>query len=49
MGELFNFPEWMGRLTPFGHIPQIPVEDMDVGKTVILTIVAVILLAAGSP
>jgi ABC-2 type transport system permease protein len=29
LGGLFQFPEWAGQLSPFGHIPKLPVEKMD--------------------
>jgi len=44
---MLQFPEWMGKLTPFGHIPKLPVEDMDFMKVSMLTIIAILLLAAG--
>jgi len=47
LGGLLQFPEWMGNLSPYGHIPQLPVEEMDVIKVSILTIVAVVLVVAG--
>ena len=34
LGGLFQFPEWLGKLSPFGHIPKLPVEDMDFMKVV---------------
>ncbi|MDM5210679.1 ABC transporter permease [Peribacillus sp. NJ4] len=47
LGGMLQFPEWMGKLTPFGHIPKLPIEDMDFMKVSILTIIAIILLAVG--
>ncbi|MFC4736541.1 ABC transporter permease [Bacillus daqingensis] len=26
MGNLFQFPDWMDRLTPYGYVPAVPVE-----------------------
>ncbi|MFB4162316.1 hypothetical protein ACE1TI_00470 [Alteribacillus sp. JSM 102045] len=37
----------VGNLSPFVHIPQMPVEEMDFMKVSILTIMTIILLAAG--
>mgnify|MGYP001203880292 CR=1 FL=1 len=47
MGGLFNFPDWMAKLTPFGQIPKIPVEEMDYAQVAILTLIAVILIVIG--
>ncbi|UOQ92123.1 ABC transporter permease [Halobacillus shinanisalinarum] len=43
MGSLFQFPDWVSKLSPFGHIPRLPIEDMNFMKATILTIFAVIL------
>ena len=43
LGGLLQFSEWMGNLSPFGHIPQIPVEDMDFMKVTILIIIAIMI------
>ncbi|WP_062104349.1 ABC transporter permease [Bacillus niameyensis] len=29
LGGLFQFPDWVGKLTPFGYIPQLPIEEMN--------------------
>lgn len=47
LGGLLQFPEWMGALSPFGHISQLPVEEIDVVKTVVLVIIAIVLFIAG--
>lgn len=47
LGGLLQFPDWMGNLSPFGHIPQIPVEDMDFMKVSILTIIAMVIMVVG--
>jgi ABC-2 type transport system permease protein len=47
LGGMLQFPEWMGKLTPFGHIPKLPVEDLNSMKVSILTIIAIVLLAVG--
>src|SRR5690606_27969968 len=28
LGGLFQFSEWVGKLSPFGYIPQLPIEEM---------------------
>jgi ABC-2 type transport system permease protein len=47
LGGLFQFPDWVAKLSPFGHIPQLPVEDMDFTKTSILTAIAIVLIVIG--
>ncbi|SDI03964.1 ABC-2 type transport system permease protein [Alteribacillus bidgolensis] len=47
LGGLFQFEDWVGNLSPYAHIPQIPVEDMDLMKVSILTMITIVLLAAG--
>ena len=42
LGGLLQFPEWLGNLTPFGQIPNIPVEDMDYMKVSILVVIAIV-------
>jgi ABC-2 type transport system permease protein len=43
MGGLFQFPEWIGKLSPFGHIPKLPLELMDLTKVSTLTVIALVL------
>ena len=47
LGGLLQFPEWMGKLSPFGYIPQLPIEEMDFMKVSILTIIAIVLMVIG--
>lgn len=47
MGDMLKLPEWMGKLSPFAHIPQIPLEDVNILSLTILTIVSIVLIAAG--
>ncbi|QQK75335.1 ABC transporter permease [Salicibibacter cibarius] len=46
-GELFDLPDWVGQLSPYGYIPELPVDDMEWAPVSILAIVAVILMTAG--
>ncbi|MBP1968341.1 ABC-2 type transport system permease protein [Virgibacillus natechei] len=47
LGGLFQFPDWVGQLSPYGHISQLPVEEMEWVPVVILTVTAVVLLVVG--
>ncbi|TWT02512.1 ABC transporter permease [Planomicrobium sp. CPCC 101079] len=47
LGGLFQFPEWVVQLSPFGHVPRIPIEDMNYLKLLLLTGGAAILAALG--
>jgi len=47
IGAIARLPEWVGKLSPFGHIPQIPVADMDAPKLIIITIIAASLFVFG--
>jgi ABC-2 type transport system permease protein len=47
MVEMLKLPDWMASLTPFGHVPKIPVEEVNVLKLAVLTLTASALTAAG--
>ncbi|SFD15723.1 ABC transporter permease [Streptomyces aidingensis] len=47
LGVLFDFPQWVMNLDPFGHVPDLPSAEMNWTPLAILTAVAVLLLAAG--
>ncbi len=46
-GGLLQLPSWMAKLSPWGHIPNIPLEPVKGGTVVILLLVAVILMGLG--
>ncbi|TFJ92677.1 ABC transporter permease [Lentibacillus salicampi] len=46
-GGVFQFPEWVGKLSPFGYIPELPVDEMEWAPVVILIVIAVGLTAVG--
>lgn len=46
-GVLMQFPDWVGKLTPFGHIPALPMESIKYAPLIIITAVALALTAAG--
>lgn len=47
LGKLLQLPQWMENISPFGNIPQLPVEDMNLSKIIILTIIALFLIIFG--
>lgn len=46
-GGILNFPEWMSKLSPFGHIPQLPVDKFSWTSVIIISIIAIILNSLG--
>jgi len=46
-GELLNIPRWAMMLSPFYHIPQLPLEDMRILPLLVLTAVALTLSVCG--
>ena len=46
-GDLLNMPQWAMNLSPFSHIPQLPLEDMRVLPLLVLTGMALVLAASG--
>ncbi|MFA1821070.1 ABC transporter permease [Virgibacillus oceani] len=47
LGGILNIPEWLGKLSPFGYIPQLPVYEMEWMPIIVLSIIAVVLIIAG--
>ncbi|MDL2302244.1 hypothetical protein LJC58_07810 [Lachnospiraceae bacterium OttesenSCG-928-D06] len=45
--RLFDLPNWLCRLSPFGNVPQLPAEEFLVTPLLILTILATVLTALG--
>lgn len=46
-GRLFDMPEWSLKITPFGNIPQLPIQEFNVIPLIVLTLIAVVLTAVG--
>lgn len=46
-GGLFQFPDWVQRLTPFGYVAKVPIENVDYGVLAALTAAAAVLLIIG--
>lgn len=47
MGNLFQLDDWIQQISPFGHVPQLPVDDFEWMTVVILSLVAVVLAILG--
>ncbi|QCR33714.1 ABC transporter permease [Lysinibacillus sp. SGAir0095] len=47
MGGLFQLDDWFGNLSPFGHIPQLPIEKLTWAPMITLVGIAVIISAIG--
>ncbi|QFF97551.1 ABC transporter permease [Psychrobacillus glaciei] len=47
LGGLLQIPNWMSNLTPYGHIPKLPVQEMDYMSVTVLLIIAIVLATAG--
>ena len=46
-GELLELPQWVVDLSPYVHVPRMPVEAFAATPTVVMTLLAVALLAVG--
>lgn len=46
-GSLMDIPNWMINLSPFGHVPQVPVEDINILTISLLILVAMLLTVIG--
>jgi ABC-2 type transport system permease protein len=46
-GRLFDMPEWSLKITPFGNIPQLPVQELNMTPLIVLTLIAVALTTVG--
>lgn len=41
LGTIAGLPPWTKKLTPFGYIPQLPVEEMKALSLIVLTVIAI--------
>jgi ABC-2 type transport system permease protein len=44
LGELLQLPQWMIDLSPYVHVPKMPVESFTAGSSLVLTAIALALL-----
>lgn len=47
LGGLFQFSDWIGSLSPFGHVPQAPIEEFTIVPLLLLCLAAGVLALAG--
>jgi ABC-2 type transport system permease protein len=47
LGELLGLPQWARNLSPFEHVPKMPVDAVDWVPLVLLTLVAAAATAIG--
>jgi ABC-2 type transport system permease protein len=47
LGEVFDFPAWVSDASPFQHVPQMPVADLDLAPLAVLTALAAALTWVG--
>lgn len=47
LGTIAGLPDWTTKITPFGYIPQYPIEEIKAAPLVVQTIIAAVLIAAG--
>ena len=47
LGGLLRTPSWISGLSPFEHLPQVPVDEVEVAPLALLTLLAVALVAVG--
>ncbi|MFP3358452.1 ABC transporter permease [Planococcus sp. SIMBA_143] len=48
LGELLQLPDWVEKLTPYGHIPAIPLDEVNYGVLALMIAIAVLLSVAGA-
>ena len=48
LGGLLRLPDWVDGLSPFQHLPQVPVEDVAVAPLLVLTLIGLGLIAVGA-
>ncbi len=47
LGELLKFPDWLSNMSPFHHIPQMPMEDINYTHISIMLVIAFVLCIVG--
>ncbi len=47
LGGLFQFLDWVGKLTPFGYVSKMPIEEMNYVNAIVLIGIAIVLVMVG--
>lgn len=47
LGEILQMPEWMARISPFGNIPKLPVDDFTAVPIIIESVIAAAFIILG--
>ncbi len=47
IGSIMKLPEWMGKLSPFGYIPKLPMEEFNPVSALVLTGIAGVMFVLG--
>ncbi|MBU9713221.1 ABC transporter permease [Evansella tamaricis] len=47
LGGLFDLEDWIGNISPFGHVPQAPIEEVTAAPLVVLSVIAAGLMVIG--
>jgi len=45
--QLLRFPQWVREISPFTHLPMVPADSFALGPVLVVTAVAIALIAAG--
>ncbi len=47
LGRVVDLPDWMVKTTPFGNVPQLPMQEFVITPLIILTLIAILLTGIG--
>lgn len=47
LGDMLDFPDILGDLTPFGNVVSYPLEEITWGASILMTVLFILLSAAG--
>src|SRR5699024_3244365 len=47
LGGLLDFPDWLNNLSPYGHIPELPVEEFSVMKSLVFIFLVIMISIIG--
>lgn len=47
IGSAMDLPDWMGKLSPFGYIPRLPVDEFNATSIIVLTLISIAMFTLG--